>query len=178
MFLQLCQYSDYATGSTIGVLGLDSRQGLGIFHFTALSRPALGPTQPPIQWVPEALSLGVKRPGSEADYSPPSSAEVRNARSCYTSTPPIHLSFVWLIQRAFLYWQSSQITHVECLKARIFLSYQAMLIALFLLPRTQIRLHLAEPANREFFSVNDGDAFLDPRGWFYSAAYTSRVIAS
>jgi hypothetical protein len=36
-----------------------------------------GPTQPPIQWVPGALSLGVKRPGSEADYSPPSSAEVK-----------------------------------------------------------------------------------------------------
>jgi hypothetical protein len=27
------------------------------------SRPALGPTQPPIQWVPGALSLGVKRRG-------------------------------------------------------------------------------------------------------------------
>jgi len=37
---------------------------------------ALGPTQPPIQWVPRALSLGVKRPGREADHSPPSSAEV------------------------------------------------------------------------------------------------------
>jgi hypothetical protein len=27
-------------------------------------------TQPPIQWVPGALSLGVKRPGREADQSP------------------------------------------------------------------------------------------------------------
>jgi hypothetical protein len=33
--------------------------------------------QPPIQWVPGALSLGVKRPGSEADHSLPSSAEVK-----------------------------------------------------------------------------------------------------
>jgi hypothetical protein len=32
--------------------------------------------QPPIQWVPGDLSLGVKRPGREADHSPPSSAEV------------------------------------------------------------------------------------------------------
>jgi len=31
-------------------------------------RPDLGPTQPPIQWVPGAVSLEVKRPGSEADY--------------------------------------------------------------------------------------------------------------
>jgi hypothetical protein len=33
-----------------------------------------GPTQPPIQWVPGALSLGVKWPGREADHPPPSSA--------------------------------------------------------------------------------------------------------
>jgi hypothetical protein len=59
--------------------GFDSRQELGIFLFATASRPALGPTQPPIQWVPEALSLGVKRPGHEADQSPPSSAEVNNA---------------------------------------------------------------------------------------------------
>jgi hypothetical protein len=47
-------------GWTIGVLGFDSRQGLGIFLFTTVSRKALGPTQPPIQWVPGALSRGVK----------------------------------------------------------------------------------------------------------------------
>jgi hypothetical protein len=63
---------------TIGVLGFDSRRGLGIFLFTTASRTALGPTQPPIQWVPESLSLGVKRPEREADHSPPSSAEVMN----------------------------------------------------------------------------------------------------
>jgi hypothetical protein len=38
-------------------------------------KPALGSTQPPIQWVPGALSSEVKRPGREADYSPPTSAE-------------------------------------------------------------------------------------------------------
>jgi hypothetical protein len=37
----------------------------------------VGPTQPPIQWVPGALSLGVKRPEREADHTPPSSAEVK-----------------------------------------------------------------------------------------------------
>jgi hypothetical protein len=43
---------------------------LGIFLFTTVSRTALGPTLPPIQWVPCALSLGVKRPGRESDHSP------------------------------------------------------------------------------------------------------------
>jgi hypothetical protein len=58
-----------------GVLGFDSRRGLGIFLFTTSSRTALGPTESPIQWVTEALSLGVKRPGRETDHSPLSSAE-------------------------------------------------------------------------------------------------------
>jgi len=43
---------------------------MGFFSFTIASRLALGPTQPPIQWVLGALSLGAKY---EADHSPPSS---------------------------------------------------------------------------------------------------------
>jgi hypothetical protein len=57
------------------------------FHFSMSFRRALGSTQPPIQWVPEALSPGVKRPGREADHSLPASAEVKKMR-IYTSTPP------------------------------------------------------------------------------------------
>jgi hypothetical protein len=73
-------------GWTIGVLGFDSRRGLGIFLFTTASRTILGPTQLPIQLVSGALSLGVKGPEREADHSPPSSAEVKNTWN-YTSTP-------------------------------------------------------------------------------------------
>jgi hypothetical protein len=51
--------------------------GAGNFLFTTVSRIALEPTQPPIQWLPGALSLRVKRPGCEADHSPPSRAEVK-----------------------------------------------------------------------------------------------------
>jgi hypothetical protein len=58
-------------------LGFDSRRGLGIFLFTTASRTTLGPTQPPIQWVPEALSLRIKQPEREADYSPSFNAEVK-----------------------------------------------------------------------------------------------------
>jgi hypothetical protein len=39
--------------------------------------------------------MGVKRPGREADHSPPSSAEVKNAWH-YTSTTPIRLHSVVL----------------------------------------------------------------------------------
>jgi hypothetical protein len=48
---------------------------------------ALRPTQPPIQWVAGALSLGVKRQGSEADHSPPSSAEVKECVELYLHSP-------------------------------------------------------------------------------------------
>jgi hypothetical protein len=50
------------------------------------SRTALGPIQPPIQWVLEALP-GVKRQGREPNHSPLSRA-VKNTWS-YTSIPPI-----------------------------------------------------------------------------------------
>jgi hypothetical protein len=73
----------------------DSPRGLGIFLFTAVSRPALGPTQPPIQWVTGALSVWVNWPGHEADHSPSSSAEVKNAWS-YISTPITRLNGVVL----------------------------------------------------------------------------------
>jgi hypothetical protein len=57
------------------------------FLFSVSSRPVLGPTQLHIQWELGALSLGVKRPGLEADHSPPISAEVKKMW-IYTSTPP------------------------------------------------------------------------------------------
>jgi len=41
------------------------------FIFATASRPALGPTQRPFQWVPGALSSGIKQPVGEADYGLP-----------------------------------------------------------------------------------------------------------
>jgi hypothetical protein len=76
--------------------GFKSGQGLGIFLFTTASRPALRPTQPTIQWVPGALSLGVKRPRHEAEHSPPSDAEVKECVELYLHSP-ISLYDVMLI---------------------------------------------------------------------------------
>jgi hypothetical protein len=57
------------------------------FLLSTSSRLVLGPTQPPLQWVPGILSPGVKRSGREADHPPPTSAQVKNTW-IYTSTPP------------------------------------------------------------------------------------------
>jgi hypothetical protein len=57
------------------------------FFYSTSSRPALGPTQPPTQWVLGALFPKVKWKGCEADHSPPTSAEVKKTR-IYISTPP------------------------------------------------------------------------------------------
>jgi hypothetical protein len=58
-----------------------------IFLLSTSSRPVLGSTQPPVQWVPGTLSPSVKGPVPEADHSPPISVEVKNTW-IYTSTPP------------------------------------------------------------------------------------------
>jgi len=91
-FLSIEGYISYLTiimtrDSSVSIVtdyGLDDRGsipggGLGIFLFDTLSRSALGLTQPPIQWVPEAVSLGVKRPGCKADHSPPFVPRSNNA---------------------------------------------------------------------------------------------------
>jgi hypothetical protein len=115
----------YSTCYRLDDREFEARQGLGIFLFTTASRPALGHTQPPIQWVPGALSLGVKRLGREADHSPPSSSEVKNAWR-NTSTPQYafiarysvkargQLSFPWSTIRQYE-WQRNPhlLTHVD-----------------------------------------------------------------
>jgi hypothetical protein len=64
---------DIATGN--GLDGRDFISGRGkIFLFSTKSSPAMGPTQSPLQWVPESISPGVKQTGREDDYSPPPSA--------------------------------------------------------------------------------------------------------
>jgi hypothetical protein len=72
----------WATGWMIG----SSRPGTG----TTASKPALEPAQSPIQWVSDALFLGIKWPGRKAGHSPPLNAKVKNDWR-YTSTSPIRL---------------------------------------------------------------------------------------
>jgi hypothetical protein len=57
------------------------------FHFFISSRPTLRFTQPSIQWIPGALSPGVKRLVHEADHLPPTSAEVKKNVDVYIHSP-------------------------------------------------------------------------------------------
>jgi hypothetical protein len=76
--LDICCFSYYGI-VRIKPYGVDdrefeSRQGLGIFLFSTASTEA-HPTS--YSMGARALSLEVKRPGREADHSPPSSVEVK-----------------------------------------------------------------------------------------------------
>jgi hypothetical protein len=71
-----------ATGYRLDDRGIAVRVPVGSRTISTSSRPDLGPTQPPIQWVP-----GVKLLGREANHSPPASVEVTQMW-LYTSTPP------------------------------------------------------------------------------------------
>jgi hypothetical protein len=65
----------------------------GIFFLTPKSRPVLGPTQPPNEWVSGFLSLEVKRPGREADHSP--HLVPKSIMSGYIPPFPQYSSMAW-----------------------------------------------------------------------------------
>jgi len=66
-------------GSSVGIATDYGLDGLGLNsggdEIFRPSRPALGPTQPHVKWVP-GLSRGKVWPGRAADHSPPSSAAI------------------------------------------------------------------------------------------------------
>jgi hypothetical protein len=56
-------------------------------NFTISFKQALWSTQPPIQWVLQALSLEIKRQGRETDHSLPTNAKGKKTW-IYTFTSP------------------------------------------------------------------------------------------
>jgi hypothetical protein len=79
-----------ATSYGLDVRGVGVRVPVGSRIYLSPHRPdrrALGFTQPPIKWIPGALSPGIKRPGREADHSQTASADVKKTW-IYMSTPP------------------------------------------------------------------------------------------
>jgi hypothetical protein len=78
---------DSSVGIALGYGPDDQGSRVRFPEGTGTSRTALGPTQPPIQWEPSALSLGVKRSGREAGRSFPSSVEVEVRVELYFHSP-------------------------------------------------------------------------------------------
>jgi hypothetical protein len=81
----------YGPGSSVGIAtgyeldgpGIEFRWGRDFPH---LSSPALGPTQPPVQWVPGLLG-GRKRPVRDADPSPLLMPRCENRVEIYLHSP-------------------------------------------------------------------------------------------
>jgi len=92
-----CSSVSIVTRLRCGRQVFNSRQGNEVifFLFHTASGTALGPTQPPIQWVPRDFCRRIKRPDRQADHSPPSSAEIKNAWS-YNSTDP-YVFLAWCL---------------------------------------------------------------------------------
>jgi hypothetical protein len=81
----LHQLSRYSVSLQTGRPGFDVRQWQMIFTLTSVSRPALRPTQPPVQWVPGGPFPGAKAwLGRDADHSSHLVPRSRMSRS-YTS---------------------------------------------------------------------------------------------
>jgi hypothetical protein len=82
------QLSQHSVWLQTGRLGFDPRQRQRIFPLASASRPALGPTQSPVQWVPGVFSPGVKRGrGVMLTTHPHLVLRLRMSRS-YTSSHP------------------------------------------------------------------------------------------
>jgi hypothetical protein len=71
-------------GDRGSILGRDERN----FPLASVSRPALGPTQPPLQWVPEVLSLGLKHGRGVTLTTYPYLVPRSRMSMSYTSSPP------------------------------------------------------------------------------------------
>jgi hypothetical protein len=76
-----------ATGWTTERSRFDTRQSMRISPLVSVSRPAVGPTQPHVQWVPGVLSPGIKRGRSVTLTTHPHLVPRSRMSRCYT---PLH----------------------------------------------------------------------------------------
>jgi hypothetical protein len=116
-----------------GRSSFDPRQRRKDFPLTPVSGPALGLTQPPVQWVPGVLSPGLKHGrGMTLTTHPHLVPRSRMGRS-YTSSPPKHLHGVC--------WDSfSFYKYVKC-------KYYTKILTKMLILRSYIRMgkQISEP---------------------------------
>jgi hypothetical protein len=79
--------SDYRLEDRDSILARDK----GFFPLASVSRPALRPTQPPVQWVPGVLSPGLKRGRRVTLITHPQIVPRSSMTTNYTSFPPWRL---------------------------------------------------------------------------------------
>jgi hypothetical protein len=88
-------------GSSVSIVsryGLDHRaidvrspaEAKAFFPVTSASRPTLGSTQPPVQWLTEVLSPGLKR-GRGVTHTTHPHLVLRYRMRSYITSPPKHL---------------------------------------------------------------------------------------
>jgi hypothetical protein len=109
----LSRYSDWLG---LDIPGPESRRVTDTF--SRMSRPAVGHTQPPVQWAPNVLSPAVKRRGREVSFLTPSNPEVKNERSCIPP-PPVCLNGVHKDATRHLY----DVATLDSNRTRAFLVY-------------------------------------------------------
>jgi hypothetical protein len=95
--------------------GLDGRGSIPgrdkVFLFFIASRQGMGPTQPPIQWLPGNISPAVTRVVREAHHSPPSNAEDKNCGSIR----PLPLLLLGIVLNQLSTW--TNVSLLFCLSA-------------------------------------------------------------
>jgi hypothetical protein len=82
------QLSQYSVWLQTGWLGFNPQQGQSTFLLASASGLALGPTQPPIQWVLGSFPRGKAQLGRAADHSPHLVLRSRMIRSYTSPLPP------------------------------------------------------------------------------------------
>jgi hypothetical protein len=88
---RVAQYSVWSRAGRPGDRSSIPGRGKGFFPLSSVSRPALGPTQSLVQWVPGVLSPGVKRVrGMTLTTHPHLVPRLRMSRR-YTSSSPKRL---------------------------------------------------------------------------------------
>jgi hypothetical protein len=95
--------SDQGAGRP-GYRGSIPGRGERIFPLASLPRPALGPTQAPVEWAPGVLSPVVKRGRGVTLTTYPHLVPKSRMSRTYTSSPPKHLRGV--------YWNSFSFIHM------------------------------------------------------------------
>ena len=113
-------YNIVGRDSSVGIATRYGLDGPGIESlwgrdFSHPSRPTLGPTQPPVKWVP-GLSQGVKRPGRGADQPPPSKFRGQERVELYLYSPS---GPSWPVIGSTFTFTSIQYQRLRCISVQV-----------------------------------------------------------